>query len=328
VYTTLNAIRLVAGVVILFVGAELLVRGSASLARAFGVKALVIGLTVVAYGTSAPELAVSTEAALNNAQPVVLGNVIGACVANISLVLGLAALIAPPVVDGRIIRREVPILMGSVIVVPVFLRDGEISRLEGGILVACAILFTIITLFVASRDHISDEDAEVVHAAEDAGVSYGGRGHAKSSRLVAIVLSAIGMALLVYGSQMFVVGARGVAAYYAMSDRILGLTIIAIGTSLPELIGTISAALRGHGSLAVGSVIGSNLLNVFLVLGVVAYLRPIRVGERMHPVDLIGLVAITLLAVLFLRGSRRMSRWEGAILVLAYAGFITAAIVF
>jgi cation:H+ antiporter len=328
VLNTLNVIRLVFGVGILFAGAELLVRGSASLARAFGVKALVIGLTVVAYGTSAPELAVSTEAALSNAQPVVLGNVIGACVANLSLVLGLATLIAPPVVDGRIIRREVPILLGSVIVVPLMLRDGTISRVEGAILVACAVVFTLITLFVASRDHVSDEDAEAAHAAEDAGVSYGGKSHPRSSRPLAIVLSVIGMALLVYGSQMFVTGARGLAAYYAMSDRILGLTIIAIGTSLPELIGTISAAVRGHGSLAVGSVIGSNLLNVFLVLGVVAYLRPIRVGERMHPTDLIGLVAITLVAVLFLRGSRRMSRWEGAILVLAYAAFITAAILF
>ncbi|HTJ42070.1 MAG TPA: calcium/sodium antiporter [Kofleriaceae bacterium] len=323
-YTTLHAIRLFAGTLILYAGAELLVRGSASLARAFGVKALVIGLTVVAYGTSAPELAVSTEAALDNAQPVVLGNVIGSCAANISLILGLAALIAPPVVDGRIIRREVPILLGSAIAVPVMLRDGEISRVEGAILVVCAILFTIITLAVASREHVSAEDAEAARAAEDAGVSYGGKSHSKASRPIAIILSAAGMALLVYGSHLFVVGARGVAAYYAMSDRVLGMTLIALGTSLPELIGTTMAALRGHGSLAVGSVIGSNLLNVFLVLGVVAYLRPIKV--TVHAVDLVGLVTITLLAVLFLRGSRRMSRVEGAILVLAYAAFIAAAI--
>ena len=324
--TTLHVLRLIAGTVILYAGAELLVRGSASLARAFGVKALVIGLTVVAYGTSAPELAVSTEAALNNAQPVVLGNVIGSCAANISLILGLAALIAPPVVDGRIIKREVPILLGSAIAVPVMLRDGRISRVEGAVLVACALVFTIVTLAVASREHVSAEDAEAAHSAEDAGTSYGGKSHPKASRPLAIVLSVLGMALLVYGSHMFVTGARGVAAYYAMSDRILGLTIIAIGTSLPELLGTTMAALRGHGSLAIGSVIGSNLLNVFLVLGVVAYLRPITV--TVHAVDLVGLVAITLLAVLFLRGNRRVSRLEGGILVLAYAAFVTAAIIF
>ena len=324
-YTTLNAIRLVAGTIVLALGAELLVRGSASLARAFGVKALVIGLTVVAYGTSAPELAVSSEAALSNAQPVVLANVIGSCAANISLILGLAALIAPPVVDGRIIRREVPILLGSVIVVPIMLRDGQISRVEGAILVACAIVFTAVTLVVGSREDASAEDAEVAQAAEDAGVSYGGKTHPRASRPVALVLSAIGLALLVYGSHMFWIGAHGVGAYYAMSDRMLGLTIIALGTSLPELIRTTSSALGGHGSLAVGSVIGSNLLNVFLVLGVVAYLRPIHVV--VHAVDLVGLVAITLLAVLFLRGNRRMSRLEGAILVLAYFGFIASAAV-
>jgi cation:H+ antiporter len=328
VYNTLNALRLIAGTVILFVGAELLVRGSASLARAFGVKALVIGLTVVAYGTSAPELAVSTEAALDGAQPVVLGNVIGACVANISLILGLAALIAPPTVDGRIIRREVPILLGSVIIVPIMLRDGVLSKVEGGILVACALVFTIVTLLVASREHVSDEDAEAAHAAEDAGVSYGGKSKPRASRPIALVLSAVGMALLVYGSRWFVIGARGVASYYAMSDRMLGLTIVAIGTSLPELISTTLAAVRGQGSLAVGSVIGSNLLNVFLVLGVVAYIRPISVGERMHVVDLVGLVAITLLAVLFLRGNRRVTRLEGLILVAAYVGFLVAAAVF
>jgi len=325
VYTTLHAVQLVAGTLILFVGAELLIRGSASLARAFGVKTLVIGLTVVAYGTSAPELAVSTEAALKNAQPIVLGNVIGACAANISLVLGLATLIKPPAVDGRIIRREVPILLGSAVAVPLMLWDGVISKLEGAILVGCAIAFTAVTLLVASRDHLSEEDAEEARAAENAGVSYGGRRRPRASRPLAIILTLIGMALLVFGSRLFVAGARGIGTHYGMSERMLGLTIIAIGTSLPELLGTTIAALRGHGSLAVGSVIGSNLLNVFLVLGMAAFLRPIHVGARMHSVDLIGLVGITLLAVLFLRGSRRMHRLEGAILVAAYVGFITAA---
>src|SRR5262249_24503976 len=156
---------------------------------------------------------------------------------------GLAALIAPPVVDGHIIRREVPILLGSAIAVPIMLRDGEISRIEGATLVVCAVVFTIVTLFVASRDHVSEQDAEAAHLAEDAGVSYGGRGHPRASRPLAIALSGVGMALLVYGSHLFVIGARGVAAYYAISDRIVGLTIIAIGTSLPELIGTTLAAV-------------------------------------------------------------------------------------
>ena len=325
---TLDILKLVVGIAILYWGAEWLIRGSASLARAFGVKALVIGLTVVAYGTSAPELAVSTEVALTHSQPIALGNVIGSCVANISLILGLTALIAPPTVDPRLIRRELPILLGSAIAVSVMLYDGVLSRLEGGMLVACAVAFTIVTLTVSSRDHVSEDDAAVALEAVDVGASYGGRRRPKASRALAVLMSMGGLALLVIGSDFFVSGARAMAARWGMSERILGLTLVAIGTSLPELIASIAAATRGHASLAVGSVIGANLLNVFLVLGVVAYLRPIDVGERMHIVDLIGLVAITLLAVLFLRGSRRINRIEGAILVAAYVAFIVAAILF
>ncbi len=328
VFTVIDVIRLILGIAILYWGAEWLIRGSATLARTLGVKALVIGLTVVAYGSSAPELAVSTEAVRDHATPIALGNVIGSCAANISLILGLTALIAPPKIDARIIRREVPILLGSAIAVPVMLRDGVISRTEGLALIACAMLFTILTLTVSSRDDVDEETAEQAKDAEEAGASYGGRGRPKGSPLIAVIMSCVGIALLVVGSGLFVHGARGIAGELGMSERMLGLTIIAIGTSLPELIASLVAATRGHSALAVGSVIGSNLLNVFLVLGICAYLHPIRVGERMHSVDVIGLVAITLLGVLFMRGSRRVSRLEGGILVVAYVAFIVAASIF
>jgi cation:H+ antiporter len=328
VLTGIDIIRLFVGIGILYWGAEWLIRGSATIARAFGVKALVIGLTVVAYGTSAPELAVSTAAAKDHATTLALGNVIGACAANISLILGLTALIAPPTIDARIIRREVPVLLGSAIAVPVMLRDGVLSRYEGLALIACAVVFTILTLAVASRDDVDEDTAAKAHDAEEAAASYGGRGRPRGSALFAIVMSAAGLALLVVGSRLFVEGARGVAGEYEVSDRMLGLTVIAIGTSLPELISSLVAATRGQSALAVGSVIGSNLLNVFLVLGVVAYIRPIHVGERMHVVDLIGLVAITLIGVVFMRGSRRVSRLEGAILVAAYVAFIVCASIF
>lgn len=320
--TAIDIAKLVVGIAVLYWGAEWLIRGSASMARAFGVKPLVVGLTVVAYGTSAPELAVSTKAALDHAQPIALGTVIGSCAANISLILGLTALIAPPTVDGRIIRREVPILLGSAIAVPICLIDGVISRVEGAILIACAVLFTIATLTVSARSEGDDEDQ--VRVAES-GAEAGGRGRPRATRLIAIVMSAAGLALLVAGSNMFVSGARGVAAEAGMSERMLGLTVIAVGTALPELIASIAAATRGHSGLAVGSVIGSNIVNVFLVLGVVAYIRPIHVGSWMHTVDLVGLVGITFLGVLTLRGSRRVTRFEGALLVAAYAGFLVAA---
>ena len=342
----LNVGALVLGIAILYWGAEWLIRGSAGIARSFGVKPLVVGLTVVAYGTSAPELAVSTKAALTGHTQIALGTVIGSCAANISLILGLTALIAPPTVDKRIIRREVPVLVGSAIAVPLLFRNGILSRFEGFLLVACALVFTIATLTVAARIDPDDELAPVdpiddEHAAsssnlaamraenaEGSGASLGGKGRPRTSRFVSATMSAFGIVLLVAGSNFFVRGGRGIAAETGMSERMLGLTVIAIGTSLPELIGSIVAATRGHSALAVGSVIGSNLLNVFLVLGVTASLHPIRLGERMHLVDLLGLVAITLLGVVVLRGSRKITRFEGGLLVAAYVAFIVCASIF
>ncbi|MEZ4367905.1 MAG: calcium/sodium antiporter [Kofleriaceae bacterium] len=326
---TLDLIRLAIGLVVLYAGAEALVRGSASMARAFGVKPLIIGLTVVAYGTSAPELAVSTKAALDHAQPIALGNVIGACAANISLVLGLTALIAPPTVDRRLIRREVPILLASVIAVPLCLLDGVISRVEGGLLVACAVMFTIATLTFSARDVDLGDDEEGREAAlERLGAAVGGRARPRASRAGALVLASVGLLLIVVGSDQFVAGARGLAAEVGLSERLLGLTVIALGTSLPELIASLAAATRHQSGLAVGSVIGSNLLNVFLVLGLVAYLRPIGIGDRVHAVDVIGLLVITLLGVVVLRGSRTISRAEGLMLIGAYLAFLVCAAIF
>jgi cation:H+ antiporter len=320
---TLYIAELIFGIAILYVGAEWLIRGSASIARAFGVKPLVIGLTVVAYGTSAPELAVATKTALGNATPIALGTVIGSCAANISLILGITALISPPTVDARVIRREVPVLVGSAIAVPILFRNGVLSRLEGMLLVACAVVFTIVTLTVSAKLEPDDDDAaESASRAEQSGSDRGGKARPIVSRGRALLMSAIGLVLLVAGSNRFVHGGRGLAGEIGMPDRVLGLTVIAIGCALPELIGSIIAATRGHSALAVGSVIGSNLLNVFLVLGVTACLHPIQLGERMHLVDLVGLVAITLLGVVMLRGSRKISRFEGAILVAAYVVFI------
>jgi cation:H+ antiporter len=303
-----------------------LIRGSAQVARAFGVKPLVVGLTVVAYGTSAPELSVATQTALESSQRIALGTVIGSCAANISLILGLTALIAPPTVDGRIIRREVPVLVGSAIAVPLLLRNGVLSRLEGALLVACAVVFTIATLTVSARLDTDDaSDAEAATRAAESGASLGGKARPRASRAAAIAMSALGLVLVLVGSNIFIEGGRGIGSSFAIPDRMLGLTVISLGCALPELLGSLVAATKGHSALAVGSVIGSNLLNVFLVLGVTACLRPIELGASMHLVDLVGLVAITLLGVLVLRGSRRITRFEGALLVAAYIAFIVCA---
>jgi cation:H+ antiporter len=313
----------VVGIAVLYWGAEWLIRGSAAVARAFGVKPLVIGLTVVAYGNSAPELAVATKTALTHHPAIALGTVIGSCAANISLILGVTALISPPTVDGRIIRREVPVLLGSAIAVPLLLWNGVLSRFEGLILIGCAMVFTILTLTVSARDE-RDDDAQ---NPDDSGALIGGRARPRTSRGVAALITLLGLVLLVAGSDLFVRGGRGIAAEVGMSERMLGLTVISLGCALPELMGSLVAAWRGHAALAVGSVIGSNLLNVFLVLGVTAYLEPIEFMQPMHAVELIGLVAITLLGVLTLRGSRKITRVEGALLVAAYLAFVVTSAV-
>jgi cation:H+ antiporter len=324
-FTTLHTLGLIAGIALLYWGAEWLIRGSAQVARAFGVKPLVVGLTVVAYGASAPELTVATQAALTHHERIALGVVIGSCAANISLILGLTALISPPTIDGRIIRREVPVLLGSVIAVPILFRNGVLSRLEGAVLVVCAVVFTIATLAVSSRLEPDDPlEIEARRTEESAGV-LAGKGHPRASRGTAALQTAIGLILLVVGAHLFLDGARGLGKEVGISERMLGLTVISLGTALPELIGSIVAASRGNAALAIGSVIGSNVLNVFLVLGVTAYLRPIHAGELLHLSDLIGLVVITALGILMLRGSRRISRIEGLVLVVAYIAFIVTA---
>jgi cation:H+ antiporter len=324
----LNALLVIPGVAILYWGAAWLIRGSAQVARAFGVKPLVVGLTVVAYGTSAPELAIATETALSYHEPIALGTVIGSCAANISLILGITALISPPTIDGRIIRREVPVLLGSAIAVPLLFRDGELSHIEGLLLILCAIVFTIATLTVSARIEPDEALETETRRTEDSGAAAGGKGRPRTSRGVAALQTVIGLVLLVVGSDLFVRGGREIGSQLGISERMLGLTVISIGTALPELIGSAVAASRGHAALAIGSVIGSNVLNVFLVLGVTAYLRPIHIGELMHLSDLVGLVAITLLGIAMLRGSRKISRAEGLLLVVAYLAFIATAAIF
>lgn len=324
----LDTLLVLLGIAILFWGAEWLIRGSAQIARAFGVKPLVVGLTVVAYGASAPELAIATKTALTHHEPIALGTVIGSCAANISLILGITALIRPPTIDGRIIRREVPVLLGSAIAVPVLFRNGILSSLEGLILVSCAVVFTIATLTVSARLESADPLEGEARRAEDSATLLAGKARPHGSRAMAALQTTVGLLLLVLGSDFFVRGGRGLGKELGLSERMLGLTVIALGTALPELIGSIVAASRGQAALAIGSVIGSNILNVFLVLGVTAYLRPIHAGELLHLSDLLGLVIITLLGVFMLRGSRRISRVEGGILVLAYIAFIATAAIF
>jgi len=311
-----DVLKLLIGGLLLYYGAEWLVKGSAGLARSFGVKPLVVGLTVVAYGTSAPELAVSSAAILDGSSGVVLGNIFGSCVANLALILGITAVIAPPSVDGRLIRREVPVLLISAIAPPLILLDGVVVMWEALLLIAAAVAFTIFTLFVSAKDtgESDDEDDEFQP----------GQGETKL-RLGLITL--VGLAMLVGGGDFFVDGAQGIAKFFGMSDALIGATVVAVGTSLPELAASIVAATRGYSSLAVGNVVGSNIFNVFLIIGAVGMIRPIYGPLAEYKAQLIFLVGVTVLGILFMRGTRRISRTEGVLLLCAYVGFVAMLVV-
>ena len=311
--TAFDVARLLVGGLILYYGAEWLVKGSAGLARALGVKPLIIGLTVVAYGTSAPELAVSSAAMVQDSSPIVLGNVIGSCIANIGLILGLTALISPPTVDGRLIRREIPVLFLSVVVTPLILLGGEINMLESALMLAVAVAFTLYTLLVASESDSGIEEPEPESKGE--------------SKLTLALLTVVGLVLLVGGGDLFVEGAKRLALTLGMSERLVGLTVVAVGTSLPELAASLVAALRGYSSLAVGNVVGSNIFNIFLILGVVGFIAPVEGNLFALRLDIGFLIGITLLGILFMRGERRIPRLEGVLLMTGYAVFVVLAAV-
>jgi cation:H+ antiporter len=317
-----DVISLLFGGLVLYLGAEWLVKGSAGLARAFGVKPLVIGLTVVAYGTSAPELAVSTAAILEDASAIVLGNIIGSNIANIALILGLTALISPPAVDGQLIRREVPVMCAGSLAAPFVLLDGVISMVEAAMLAATAMAFTLYTLVAAVPAGADDEAGDELDLDQAAARARS----EEHGRLRLGMITFIGMALLIGGSDLFIASAQGLAHALGMSERLVGLTVVAVGTSLPEMAASLVAALRGYSSLAVGNIVGANIFNVFMILGVVGMIRPIHGSISGMAVDFGFLVGTTILGVLFMRGTRKITRLEGALLIASYAVFLGLAI--
>lgn len=312
--------QLLLGAVVLYLGAEWLVKGAAGLARAAGVRPLLIGLTVVAYGTSAPELTVGIASAVEGHGAIAFGNSVGSNIANLGLILGMTALIAPPMVDGALIRREVPLLLLSTAVLPVLLLDGTIGRLEGGGLVAVAVAYSLVAVRAGRRAGPDTDAAAGAAVFEQAAEAAGAPAGQKTGKLIAITL--VGLVLLVGGGKLLVDGAVAVARDAGMSERVVGLTIVAIGTSLPELAASLVAALRGHADLAVGNVVGSNLFNVLLILGIAGLTRPLGIELGTVVLDLAVLGGMTLFAALLLRSARRLTRVEGALLLLFYVAFL------
>ena len=301
---------LLLGGLCLYYGAEWLVRGAAGLAMAFGVSSVVVGLTVVSLGTSAPELIVSTIAAAGNKPAIALGNVVGSNIANVGLILGLTALIAPPIVDASLFKREVPALLAATLAVPLALIDGRIGRFDAALFTLAGIAFMVATLRWTEREPKSIADPSTEPAAETLG----------TPALAGLVV--VGLVVLFGGGHAFVAGAVGVARWIGMSERVVGLTVVALGTSLPELAASLVAATRGHSDLAVGNVVGSNLLNILLILGVAGLVHPIPGSLADGSVDLTVMVVLTLLCAFAIRRERRITRIEGLLFVGSYLAFI------
>ncbi|MCH2110582.1 MAG: calcium/sodium antiporter [Polyangiaceae bacterium] len=304
----LNSILLILGGAMLYFGAEWLVRGAAGMALKLGVRPLLIGLTVVSYATSAPELAVSVTAALHHESALALGNVVGSNIANIGLILGLTALISPPMSDGSLAKRELIVLLLASLALPLALLDHVFSPLEGVLFLVGSVAFTWLTI-IWSRSRTIQLDE--VPAEE------------KLSKAALIGIGCIGLVVLTLGGKAFVYSASNIAIELGVSDRVIGLTIVAFGTSLPELAASVVAALRGHGELAIGNVIGSNIFNILLILGVTSLVQPIEASLTELTLDLLFMGGLTLFAVLALGPRRTLSRVEGALLTLCYGGFLT-----
>jgi cation:H+ antiporter len=318
-----SLVMLIAGLVALYFGAEWLVSGSSGLARSLGIPGLIVGLTVVAYGTSAPEIVVGIQASLGGHGDIALGNVVGSNIANLGLILGISALLKPARVDGSLILREVPMLVFTALAVPVILADGVAAAWEGLLLLAGAVGYTLWMVRDARRS-IKESRASLVATSEAAGVAGGGTSTTNRPRLV--VLTVLGLVLLVGGGSLFVEGATQLALTLGMSERLVGLTIVAVGTSLPELATSLLAAWRGHSDIAVGNVVGSNIFNVLACLGGAAVVAPLHVAPGAMVEDLTFMVGMTVAGAFMIRKDRHVTRLEGLILLLAYVGF-TASLV-
>ena len=314
--TTLQVVLFLVGLVALVAGAELLVRGASRLAAAFGVSPLVVGLTIVAYGTSAPEMAVSIQSAWAGQADLALGNVVGSNIFNVLFILGISAAITPLAVDQKLVRREVPLLIGLSIATWLMCLDGSVNRIEGLVLFGGAIAYTA-WLIVESRR----EKAEIIQEYADEFAE------PKSNTLANLALIAVGLGLLVLGSRWLVDGAVAFARVLGVSELVIGLTVVAAGTSLPEVATSIVAAMRGERDIAVGNVVGSNLFNLMAVLGLASAVSPNGVAAAAAAIafDLPVMIGVSVACLPILFTGHRIDRWEGFLFLayyLAYTGYL------
>ena len=308
---TLASLFLLLGLVLLYFGAEGLVRGSSSLALRLGLSPLVVGLTVVAFGTSSPELMVSLKAALAGQADISVGNVVGSNICNIGLILGLCALITPIATSSQIVRVDIPIMLGITALSLALMSDGNLGHTEGLIFCAILVAYIIFSIYLARRQPADPLGAEF---GEEVKIS-------KRGLAIDILMVIGGLALLVFGARFLVDGAVIIARTYGWSEALIGLTIVAIGTSLPELATSLLAAIKKESDIAVGNIVGSNIFNLVGILGVTAIVHPLQ-AAGISAVDLAVMAGFSLALWPMAYYQQRITRPEGALLLLGYIAFV------
>lgn len=299
-----------AGFYLLAIAADWLVGGASGLAKRLGVSSLVIGLTVVAFGTSMPEFVVSVDASFNNNPGIAVGNVVGSNIFNIALILGIAALIKPITCNRAFIRRDVPIMIGAVGLMWYFSQDQLISRTEAGLLFGFLVIYTLFSYFKAKSEPAAVEEE-----------SDNKDGETQTSLFTEIRLIVFGLIAMIGGSKLLLHGSVAIAKVIGLSDETIGLTLIAAGTSLPELATSVVAALRGKPDIAVGNVVGSNLFNVLGILGMAGMILPLQVSEHMKNIDCPIMFIVSLGCLPIMSSDLKITRIEGVILLSAYLGY-------
>lgn len=311
----LSGLLVLIGFVALYYGAEWLVKGSSALALRFGLPPLLVGLTVVAYGTSSPEMIVSVVASLQGRGDLAIGNVIGSNILNIGLILGLTALITPLRMNRQLLKFDAPFMIGVSVLFLWLFRDFHIDLREGLLLCALALIYTLASIVIAKRTATPRVEEKVVEGvaaiAPDPLTSPG--------KLVLLIAG--GLVVLVGGSRAFVIGASELARMWGVSEALIGLTIVSIGTSLPELASSLIAALRKQGDIAIGNIVGSNIFNLLLITGVASVVKPLN-APGISMVDIGVMIAMAVAFLIMAFTGRVIRRWEGFVLLLGYAGYM------
>lgn len=309
---TIAILYLALGLVLLYYGAEALVRGSSSLALRLGLSPLVIGLTVVAFGTSSPELVVSLKAGLAGQGNISVGNVVGSNICNIGLILGICALVTPIATTSQIVRIDIPIMIAATAFTTFLLWDGTLGLAEGIILFALLLAYVVFSVYLARR-----QPADALGAEFDTEVKVSKRG-----LFIDLLMVAGGLVLLIFGARFLVDGAVVIARAFGWSEALIGLTVIAVGTSLPELATSLVAAVKKEADIAVGNIVGSNIFNLLGILGITAMATPLA-ASGISLVDYAVMAVFALVLWPMAYHQKCITRLEGAILLAGYAAYVS-----